>query len=58
MKKSLALLIVAIAIFVWDLAAFLLGSPYILITLLFYVAFFLAIVAVYLKLDEVGQKRA
>jgi hypothetical protein len=61
MKASLVLLLVAIIIFVVDWVAFALGYPLTISGNYFfvvYLAFFLAIVSVYLKLVELGRKKA
>jgi hypothetical protein len=60
LKASLALLFVAIIIFVVDWVAFALGYPLNFSGNYFffvYLAFFLAIVSIYLKLVELGQKK-
>jgi hypothetical protein len=56
MKPSLIVLVASIVIFVIVWAASLTGSSSFLFFFLVYLAFFLAIISVYLKVNELGQK--
>jgi hypothetical protein len=60
-KKSLVLLLVATLLFALDWVSFAFGYPIYLLgqfLLMVYVALFLAIMALYLKLNELEQRKA